>query len=780
MPEGPASQGAAQLSREAQELWLARRYDDCVRVLEELRAATPNDPKVQHNILIANQYRSGSRDVAGLLQPLSEVKVAIRNAQGQADGGNTGCLGPEGEATLSAVYMLTADESVVTLNMAIVHYQCMQLNEVVSLLTPLFQRIGPLDDGTALRVCLLLLDACIHLEDTDLAQTVLHQMERTYGKLFKSDDRDFISDLMADGEKEGPEAGSYGPPGVNGDSTSSSIDETDSLAADTRGLFLPSVSRSATPQAPASPSAMLKNGDTQERAQNVDNKVLVHLYRARLLLKLQNVKAMKRELKCVLDASPGNVPALFLKAQMEYSKGNYRKAGKILAHCVAGNQDVSCVRVAALCDMGVIYHQLGKQNLACLCFTNSLKQLATLSLAEPSNQEAAIPDQGTLHHQRLQLMYNTGLQHLMIKHYSRALECFRDSMALLCDKAILWLRMGECCIGLYRQDQQKAHKARAADGRGETQGPVVTQVFGEQGSSQLLILPPGSDRGLGEGLNSTGIKSEEAKNHGATDSGAHLAKAVMYLRNAMCILDRQERQLDSEEVDGLLGQPVTNTMMDMGSGKGTSVVGGGSESVRAVSVGSSIQQREELSIVRQSVLVNLAFVQLLQDQPELALGAAESLMLIPNLMRHVSLLAHCYAAEALCMLDRPTEAADQLGMYMAQLADDAYTPGQMGGWPANGATDPGMDSVARDNRQCENSEDVAKLTGPSARATLYVNLASVYATQGELLQAQQCARRAIAYDHFSTQALLILVYVELAQGNHETALALMRREKLVQ
>lgn len=62
-------------------------------------------------------------------------------------------------------------------------------------------------------------------------------------------------------------------------------------------------------------------------------------------------------------------------------------------------------------------------------------------------------------------------------------------------------------------------------------------------------------------------------------TGPLLAEGATYFRNALCLLDRQERQLDSEEVDGLLGRSVADTMLDMNSG--IPGLGGSGESVRA-------------------------------------------------------------------------------------------------------------------------------------------------------------------------------------------------------
>lgn len=68
-------------------------------------------------------------------------------------------------------------------------------------------------------------------------------------------------------------------------------------------------------------------------------------------------------------------------------------------------------------------------------------------------------------------------------------------------------------------------------------------------------------------------------------------------------------------------------------------------------------------------------------------------------------------------------------------------------------------------------------SGPGAKAALYVNLASAYASQGNLHQAEQYARKALASNPNSIHAIMILVYVQLAKGNKAAALSLLKRER---
>lgn len=59
-----------------------------------------------------------------------------------------------------------------------------------------------------------------------------------------------------------------------------------------------------------------------------------------------------------------------------------------------------------------------------------------------------------LHAYSLRLIYNMGLQYYCLKDYKNALEMFKQSSALLYNHPILWLRMAECCMIVYRNNKE--------------------------------------------------------------------------------------------------------------------------------------------------------------------------------------------------------------------------------------------------------------------------------------------------------------------------------------
>lgn len=70
----------------------------------------------------------------------------------------------------------------------------------------------------------------------------------------------------------------------------------------------------------------------EESISAADLRLKLHLYKVRLLLLTRNLKAAKREVKMAMNIAHGKdyPTALYLKSQLEYARGNHRKAIKLL------------------------------------------------------------------------------------------------------------------------------------------------------------------------------------------------------------------------------------------------------------------------------------------------------------------------------------------------------------------------------------------------------------------------------------------------------------------
>lgn len=149
----------------------------------------------------------------------------------------------------------------------------------------------------------------------------------------------------------------------------------------------------------------------------VDVKLLLHLYRVRLFLSARNLKASKREIKSALNLSRENMTVLLLKAQLEYSRGNYRKAVKQLTVCI-GRADPG-LRGMFLSNLGCIHHRLRKDQTAALYFRKALQACATSERREPLTVTGLSQDRS------LPIVYNAGLQQLSCGNPILASRCFQ-------------------------------------------------------------------------------------------------------------------------------------------------------------------------------------------------------------------------------------------------------------------------------------------------------------------------------------------------------------------
>nr|CAN83603.1 hypothetical protein VITISV_020807 [Vitis vinifera] len=66
---------AASLAKDAALLFQSRKFSECLDVLNQLLQKKEDDPKVLHNIAIAEYFRDGCSDPKKLLEVLNNVKV---------------------------------------------------------------------------------------------------------------------------------------------------------------------------------------------------------------------------------------------------------------------------------------------------------------------------------------------------------------------------------------------------------------------------------------------------------------------------------------------------------------------------------------------------------------------------------------------------------------------------------------------------------------------------------------------------------------------------------
>jgi len=467
------------------------------------------------------------------------------------------------------------------------------------------------------------------------------------------------------------------------------------------------------------------------------------------------------------------------------------------------------------------------------------------------------------------LQYNLGLQHLMLRNWEAALCCFDAAGQRFYMQPWLWLRMAEANVGLHcqhakqQQRQARRRQQQAAAGSSSTEGaaehPLLDGVAG-YGARRRLLLP------AGRALNAaTASKLAAASDHLWHEG--HLGAALLQLQTALALLQecKAEAAKDAEEAAAAtaaaLGAPSANGGLSGGNGSqqgeggsgggaggssggargadeggsptAASASGGGAGSVGAGGAASRMvfsdaPPIDELETVGQTIWSNLAYVHLLRDDPVPALAAAQQLLACSGLSAQQHHLGSCYAAEALCMLGRPEEAAPQLLVHLSLFhgggagvgaepvgaaaagqgsGGGVGSPGLAASAAAEGAGGPAPSisiksdddtAAARESYPLGNAAAAAALSGPSARAATLSNLAAVAAMRGELGSAQTMARQALATAAESggdgpggglggagsrasaeagsaaAAAQLLLVYCELKRGDVAAALTLLR------
>lgn len=311
--------------------------------------------------------------------------------------------------------------------------------------------------------------------------------------------------------------------------------------------------------------------------------------------------------------------------------------------------------------------------------------------------------------------------------FALASTCLQAASPAMRDRAPLWLRLAECSLGA----------AAAAEAAAEPRTPVA-RVAGA-GPYRRLMLPraaprthvsPGGDpdAALAPNLDACGGVRPLSVEYG-----------LQCLRNAEHLLDA--------------AQP-------------------------PASAHAAAAAAREAARVRAALLAWRAYAWLLRGAPRPALAAATALLALPPpLAAEAALLARCYAAEALCALDRPAEAVEHLSAALLERdgcdADAAALAARRdadASADADAGDDPGAPAPA-------GTASLAALRGGAARAALHVNLAAVFAATGEHAAAQQCAASAAAAQPESVHARLAQAFVELARGRPDAAAAILRHAR---
>jgi CCR4-NOT transcription complex subunit 10 len=172
--------------------------------------------------------------------------------------------------------------------------------------------------------------------------------------------------------------------------------------------------------------------------------------------------------------------------------------------------------------------------------------------------------------------------------------------------------------------------------------------------------------------------------------------------------------------------------------------------------------------VQVAALLNLSYLALCVSSPELALSYAEELLAVPEVERSPKLQGHMYAAEALCILNKPAEAAQHVSP--TTVGDLLLSPPQQAAPRVTPSAESEEHHVVVNHPVHLYCSDSGEHDPATARCHLYVNMASVFITQNELAKAEKCCQQALLAAPDNMYALQLHVYLELRMGKTEGAL----------
>ncbi|ELR23420.1 tetratricopeptide repeat-containing protein [Acanthamoeba castellanii str. Neff] len=739
-----------------------RDFDRAVEALQKVPQRLRGEARIQHNLAVAAFYRGGCVEIKRLVDALGALATAANAAEHPpGPGGAEDAAGGLGLATLSY-------------NQAVLFYHLRRYSASLEILEGgLYRNVEALDEDLALRVCLLLVEVLLVLGQGAKAASVLLFVEKTFCS---------------------PAAATRSGASTSDDSTASNGGGSSS-------------SSSTTPQR-ASSAASSSSADRPQLSLSLEQlQFVVHLYRARLQLLAKSANATKKELKQAGEAlllmqqqqqqiasstsgtatGPGTGgPAgqlAFLKAHLEYTRRNYRKSLKLLNASqkrFSTNGDSSttsspsssppspdALSAAYFNNMGCIHYQTAKYGAAAFYLAKAVRDDWSSTTEGSTTARTS---------RRCEMYYNQGIQLLVTGKPGVAFRCLLRAADTYHHQPRLWLRLAQCTIATHL-----AHERDAA--LRHQKSDAIARVAAHGGAKHRQVLLPDVASGVQPALT--------------------LRYGLECLRNALKLLEHNPEAAPATPATTVSGGGAAKpSATGAPAGPTDAASTAPSAAAAATAVGDSaglsgapaVASTTSLECV---CLLSMAYIALALEDPVVALAAAGAALNVgarstasaPNgtaasptaavIDDEHRLLAHLYAAEALCMLNRPAEAMQHLSPSLvkdlpASLPAGSSSSSSTGGGSSSATPAPGAFGPAPPTQF-----GLAPALASSARYVLYVNLAAAHILQDKLPQAQKCLLHATAIHPSSPHALLLQTYIELARGNTAAALDLLQRGKIV-
>ncbi|XP_076902225.1 uncharacterized protein LOC143556898 [Bidens hawaiensis] len=732
------------LAKEAYVCFQLGKYADCLKVLSQVLEKKPDDPKVLHNIAIAENFQDGFSNPKRFLETLDNLKKRserLGHSSGESADASNNRIKSVGNKSNNIVASLAAtefDASVTIFNIAVILYHLHEYEKCFSILERLYQNIVPIDERVARHVCLLLLEVSLVGHHASTAADVLNYLERVGGNSLatQGDSGSTTHQQLTNLVTKSTSA----PSNVM---VSSDLIVSDSTV-NSNGPESPLLSRTLSEERLESlmititrPSNDLSRTQTDESFMN--------LYKVWILILTRNLKAAKREVKMAMNIARGKdySLALFLKSQLEYARNNHRKAIKLLM--ASATQTETGTSALYYNNLGCIYYQLEKYQTAAVFFSKAIGTGSLQRKEKPMKLLSYSQDKSVL------FSYNCGLVYLASGKPVLAVRCFQQSGSVFFKKPLLWLRIAECCIMF-----------------SEKKPDINVNVIGKGKWRQLVI------------------ESWNSRNTLQVDPNLSLKFAKSCLLNAIHLLDYPD------------GTRESNLKPELDLGPGSDQVNSNGEANLSVNskemklgnlnplLQSSINEYEGLcgkenQMILQAVLADLVFVYLELGDAVKALAASKCLLKLPECSRVYLFLGNVYAAEAYCLLNQPKQASEHLSGYISgqnsSNTELPYSQEDCEIWHMRKAVDidePNSNNAPAVDQPFSGSRFLF-LKPEEARGVLLADMAAMAAAEGDIERAHQAVTLALSVLPDNPEVVLTATYIDLVRGKTEDAVSKLKK-----
>ncbi|KFK22360.1 hypothetical protein AALP_AAs57819U000100 [Arabis alpina] len=738
------------LAKDALSYFQSAKFAECIDILNQLNHKKPHDPKVLHNMAIAEYIRDGCSNAKELLEALNYVKKQSEELAAAAK--------EQGEAATPGTNVSVSkdqfDSSVSILNMAVTWFHLHEYTKSLSILQPLYQNILRLDETIVHQICFLLLDSALACRDAVKFLTVFGYMEKTFGVGLGSQEEN--GSTMQLSSNQVSKTSSLLSSSVVSDTLKSDLTAVESSLCeenlDYDNVLAEIEAEKRMKHVGHIPTNNLLKTLGERSILSVDLKLELQLYKVRFLLLTRNLKLAKREVKHAMNIAQkrDSSMALLLKSQLEYALGNHRKAIKLLL--VSGIQKDAGTSGIFNNNLGCIYYQLGKYQTSATLFSKALRDGTSLRKEKPVKLFSLSQDKSLL------ITYNLGILYLACGKPLLAARCFQEASLVFYRQPLIWLRIAECCTMAHQKGLLE--EGITSSDRSEMRVHVIGKgkwrklMMEENGSVELAGSAkwPKLSLALARVCLSNGLYLLSGLNDSKSDLQSTLP------------LDIDETKEASSSDHG-----EANTNSDLKEAKG-----GMNQAIiqSSLSAFKDIKTREN-QFAKQALFANMAYVELELENPIKALSAANSLLQLPDCSKIYAFLGHLYAAEALCLLNRPVDAGAHLSAYLLGQDDFNMPFGQedFDQWRMNVS----YDCEETWDSSTGNARDSVFLKPEESRGTLFADLAALLATQGHYDQAKPLIAHALSILQNNVEATVTAIYIDLMLGSSQDALARLKQ-----